>query len=246
MSAAAAAAPRQLTLFCHPEARSLVEGWSGHISVVESSQPPRNEAGFFLWAVADHVSLCRGRERGVWVTRSELERRAVQGGDLARACGVAEGRGLRVLDAMGGWGVDGLVLARRGCDVTLVERQPALWVLQQDLLRRSGLTAVTAHCDDAFSVLERSMDWDVVYLDPMFPGRAKSALPGKRMQWLAQLAVADPRPLAQWLRVAVAAARQRVVLKRRRKDPEIQVPDWRILGRTVRYDIYRGGASAPR
>lgn len=221
----------------------MVDAWREHVIVIESLQPPRAEEGFFLWAVADHVSLCRGRERGVWVTLSELERRAVQGGDVARACGLGGRRTLRVLDAMGGWGVDGLVLARRGCDVTLVERLPALWILQQDLIRRSGANTVTAICGDAFPLLEREGHWDVVYLDPMFPTRAKSALPGKRMQWLAQLAVADTRPLSRWLDAAVAAAGERVVLKRRLKDPVIEVPDWQILGRTVRYDVYRGAAS---
>jgi len=31
-----------------------------------------------------------------------------------------------------------------------------------------------------------------------------------------------------------------VVLKRRRKDPPVRPPDWRILGTAVRYDVYRG------
>ncbi len=233
-----------LKLFYHPEARQLVESLAPFLEIEESPQQPSGESGFYLWATADQVALCRGRGRGVWVTLAELARRAAQGAELTRACGVGSGGSARILDPMAGWGVDALVLARRGCSVQLVEHHPALWVLQQDLIRRSGLKVGAARCGDGFDAFESQDDWDVVYLDPMFPARSKSALPGKRMQWLAELAPPDRRPLALWLERAVAVARERVVLKRRRRDPLVRDPDWQIVGRTVRYDVYRGAAAA--
>lgn len=240
VSAGQATGSGLIPLYCHPLAWPLVEAWRDAVS--ESSRRPEREDGFYLWAEDDHVELCHGGAAGsgVWVPLSELERRAAQGGDLARACGVSARHRPRVLDALAGWGVDGLVLARRGCAVTLVERQPVLWLLQQDLIRRSGSTNAVGCCGDGFDVLAGPDRWDVVYLDPMFPGRGKTALPGKRMQWLAQLATPDSRPLERWLRQAMAVARERVVLKRRRRDPQVLTPDWQILGRTVRYDVYRG------
>ena len=33
--------------------------------------------------------------------------------------------------------------------------------------------------------------------------------------------------------------RQRIVLKRRRKDPILDRPSWQIKGKMVRYDVYR-------
>lgn len=226
-------------LYCLPEARARVESLSVWFRIVEAPAPPEDADGFYLWADVEHLELRRaGERRGAFVSMAELARRAAQGGDLLRACGVAGGNKPAILDVMAGWGVDGLVLAGRGCAVTLVERLPALSALQQDLARRSGLAAEVV-CGDGFEVLQRAAP-DVVYLDPMFPERTKTSLPGKRMQWLAELARGDDRPLQNWLALARQRARQRVVLKRRRRDPTELEPDWRIDGRTVRYDVYRG------
>ena len=37
--------------------------------------------------------------------------------------------------------------------------------------------------------------------------------------------------------------RQRIVLKRRLKDPVLDSPSWQIKGKIVRYDVYRGNNS---
>lgn len=234
-----ARAGNTLTLYCHPEARSIVQPLTAFLQVVESIRQPPDVADFHLWATTSHIALCRGRERGVWVTLPELERRAARGVELVRACG-ATGTPRQILDPMAGWGVDALVLAGHGCEVSLVERHPALWALQWDLIRRSGLTVASSRCADGLAALDGTRTWDVVYLDPMFPLRSKKALPGKRMQWLAELARPDPRPETVWVERARSVARERVVLKRRRRDPVLLAPDWQIIGRTVRYDVYRG------
>lgn len=229
------------TLYCHPDARSIVEPLTEFLEVVESMRQPSNVVDFHLWATTSHIALCRGRERGIWVTLSEIERRAAQGVELVRACG-ATGGPRQILDPMAGWGVDALVLAGSGCQVSLVERHPALWALQWDLIRRSGIEVSSTRCADGLAALDGARTWDVVYLDPMFPPRSKKALPGKRMQWLAALARPDSRPEAVWVERALSVARERVVLKRRRRDPVVLAPDWQIAGRTVRYDVYRGTA----
>lgn len=226
-------------LYHHPSARWLAAQFEGQFRVVARDAPPRDEAGFYLWAQDDRLELRHGADpRGVWIPPSELARRAAQGRELLRACGAADRPA--VLDAMAGWGVDGLVLAGSGCSVAMVERHPAIAALQQDLVRRSGLTGVLCRWGDGYRALMESTGCDVVYLDPMFPSRRKGALPGKRMQWLAELSEPDPHPLAQWLEAATARARGRVVLKRRRRDPVVRPPDWQIVGTTVRYDVYRG------
>ncbi len=203
------------------------------------SHPPENQRGFHLWAADDRLELRGGPGGGaVWIRDAELVRRSARGSDLLRACGARTRP--RVLDAMAGWGVDGIVLANQGCAVTLVERHPAVAALAEDLLRRSRVTGANVRWADGFAVLRERDVWDVVYLDPMFPERHKGALPGKRMQWLAALVADDSRPLSEWLSAATAAATDRVVLKRRRKDTAIGRPDWQLVGRTVRYDVYRG------
>jgi 16S rRNA (guanine1516-N2)-methyltransferase len=201
----------------------------------------------YVVAVDGHLELRFHEETasassGLWVTLDEVHRRAAEGGLLLRACGVRGGHRPTVLDPMAGLGVDGLLLASRGCEVTLVERHPLLWALMDDLIRRSGVSGVTRVRGDGFLHLAARAEYDVVYLDPMFPVRNKQALPQKRMQWLSRLAEPDWRLLGEWIDAAVAAAANRVVLKRRRRDPRIRHPDWQVLGRTVRFDVYRGRA----
>jgi 16S rRNA (guanine1516-N2)-methyltransferase len=201
----------------------------------------------YVVAVDGHLELRFHEEpatasSGLWVPLDEVRRRAAEGGLLLRACGVRGGNRPRVLDPMAGLGVDGLLLAARGCEVTLVERHPMLCELMEDLTRRSGLSGVTCVCGDGFLHLADEVPYEVIYLDPMFPARNKHSLPHKRMQWLSRLAEPDHRPLGEWIDAAVAAAENRVVLKRRRKDPQVRRPDWQIPGRTVRFDVYRGNA----
>ena len=229
-----------MTLCFAPDGATLAQRWARRFQLQSCSGSAEEVvAGFYLWAGQDHLELRRQGERGgAWVRDAELSRRITQGGELGRACGA--GSGLEVLDVFGGWGVDGLVLAARGCRVTMVERHPAISALQEDLVRRSRLPSVRCVFGDGFTAISAGPAVDVVYLDPMFPQRGKGALPGKRMQYLAELCAPDPRPLADWLDAARRQARRRVVLKRRRHDPLIAAPDWQIVGRTVRYDVYRG------
>jgi 16S rRNA (guanine1516-N2)-methyltransferase len=243
MSARGVPAPPVSRLYHHPAAH-LEPCWMDWFQLREAPQPPDDESGYYLWAAEDHLELRRGCEaHGAWVRVAELERRTAQGTDLLKACGVGGERRPRVLDLMAGWGVDALVLAARGCPVTAVERLPMLAALLQDLVGRSGISGVAVQCADAMEVLDVAQPFDVVYLDPMFPQRHKAALPGKRLQWLAELAAPDPRSLEIWLTAAAPRAQRRVVLKRRRKDPLVATPDWQVAGRTVRYDVYRGSAA---
>lgn len=229
-------------LYHHPDDAALAMSWSDRFHLVATSTPP-SATGYYLWLADQVLALCHGARRGrVFVALEELERRSLQGGALARACGVRQGESLDVLDVMAGWGVDSLVLAARGCRVRMVETHAALAALAEDLVRRSGCAGADVVQGDGMAALEASPPVDVVYLDPMFPDRSKDALPGKRLQWLADLTAPDPRPLETWLRVAADRARRRVVLKRRRRDPAVLTPDWQISGRTVRYDVFRGRA----
>ena len=80
---------------------------------------------------------------------------------------------------------------------------------------------------------------DVVYLDPMFPHRDKSALVKKEMQ-VFRAVVGDDDDAEALLAAALKAARYRVVVKRPRKAPGIAGPEpaTRIEGKSSRYDLY--------
>ena len=172
---------------------------------------------------------------------------------LGKAVGVGKKPQLRVLDATAGLGRDSFVLADLGCDVLLCERDP---VIVELLL--AGMRVATAHGDswldevlgrmrlcpgDAREAPTASLAGvDVIYLDPMFPQRDKSAAVKKEMALFQLLlddnaAGQDADELLLWaLQLDVA----RVVVKRPPRAPDLagRHPSHRISGKAVRYDVY--------
>ena len=184
----------------------------------------------------------QGDRKGIWVEDGDIRRRLAGDFLLGRACGIRSGQRLSILDATAGMGLDGLALVRAGQSVHLLEREPALWALLGNLLERLALSApdVRLSLKDSREELSQGGEYDVVYLDPMFPPRSKSALPGKRMQYLAELLGGGEPVDVHLIDSARDAARMRVVVKGRVKDAPPVTPDWSIRGRSVRYDVYRG------
>jgi len=177
-------------------------------------------------------------------------RRGGHNESLGRAVGSKARPGLHVVDATAGLGRDAFVLADLGCKVTLLERHPLAFALLEDGLRR----ARAGECDRLREVANRmelfrldSRRWlaenpgvaDVVYLDPMFPRRTKSARVKKEM-WLFQQLMEADAPGDDLLSAAVNAARWRVVVKRPARAPALEGPraHHAIPGRTVRFDVY--------
>jgi 16S rRNA (guanine1516-N2)-methyltransferase len=79
---------------------------------------------------------------------------------------------------------------------------------------------------------------DVVYLDPMFPPKKKSALVKVEMRILRQLVGDDP-DAGELFELACAVARQRVVVKRHRHaEPLAPHPTHSHSDKTTRYDVY--------
>lgn len=176
------------------------------------------------------------------------QRRRLSGGKkqlLARAVGIGKRMPLSVLDATGGLGRDAHVMAHLGATVTVCERQPLIVALLKDAWSR--LELVDEACarrlrlqpDDAQAVLQGDQDWDVVYLDPMYPGHDKSALPGKEMQFFRELTGGDP-DADTLLTLARARARWRVAVKRPLSAPPLadQPPDQSLRGTQARFDLY--------
>lgn len=198
-----------------------------------------------LLRVNDRLELCaRDDGSGICLRIDDLRRRVRQGRKLAlaKACGVRPG--LRVLDGMAGLGLDGMTLATLGCDVLMVERNGLLAELLGDAVAhipaRIEVAGAAAHrLADVRDVLAEGRRFDAIYLDPMFPARDKHALPRKSAQVLSDLIGAADDDLPRIVATSIALA-GRVVVKRRRHDAAINQPDWQILGRSVRFDVYRG------
>jgi hypothetical protein len=232
------ASKRLMDLLCPPAERGEVERWLDHFRIVEAA--PAGD--FYLRFNDGKLSLCRvGDDNGVAVSGRDIRQRTLGDFLLGRACGLKPGTQISILDGTAGLGLDGIALASAGGRVTLVEREPVLWALLANLLDRLDLHDVPLHLNDVETLLGdlEAPEWDVIYLDPMFPVRNKKALPAKRMQYLAAVLEGgepfDPALIDQARRYA----RSRVVLKRRLKDPAYGAPSWQIRGRSVRYDVYQ-------
>lgn len=169
---------------------------------------------------------------------------------LIKALGVKMGKQRFVIDATAGMGSDAFLLAQAGCRLTMIERVPLIASLLEDGVARA-LTAretreaaarMTLMRGDAIALipeLAKQQQIDMIYLDPMFASRKKSALPKKTMQHLQSL-VGDDHDQSRLLEVALQSSRFRVVVKRHAKAEAIAgaKPSYCVSGKLVRYDVY--------
>ena len=193
-----------------------------------------------------------GPVRVDFVAGAVAHRRLYGGGSgqmIAKAVGIQPGVRPTVVDATAGLGRDAFVLAKLGCALTLIERQPLIAALLEDGLARARFDAEVGAivasmqlvCGNAIDLLGA---WageipQVIYLDPMFPQRDKSAQVKKEMRLFRPLAGADD-DAPQLLAAALALATHRVVVKRPRKAPAIAgvSPGYALEGNSSRFDIY--------
>lgn len=174
---------------------------------------------------------------------------------IAKAVGLGSGLTPTVLDATAGLGADAFVLASLGCEMTLLERVPAVRELLSAGLQQAELHA-QSHDSELTAILKRMRvvalaaqqymadrsicgQPDVVYLDPMFPAASKSAMVKKEMRVFHQLVGADA-DADGLLELALAVAKHRVVVKRPRLAPQLadRSPSHTIIGKRNRYDVY--------
>jgi 16S rRNA (guanine1516-N2)-methyltransferase len=144
-----------------------------------------------------------------------------------------------VLDATAGLGRDAFTLYTLGCDVICIERSPVVAALFQDGLQRAGIELPLVVCDacEYMAALHEKERPDVVYLDPMFPERRKSAAVKKEMQYMQALLGADDADAL--FESAIKCARKRVVIKRPAHARQVGgKPNHSLGGKTVRFDVY--------
>ena len=153
---------------------------------------------------------------------------------------------LKVLDATAGLGRDSFILANAGHQVTLFERSPYVAALLSDGLRRLQLqeselaNQMQLTYGDFLSQAQNSGEsWDVVYLDPMFPERKKSALVKKEMRIFKAIVGGDP-DADLLLAKAFSLATKKVVVKRPKNAPFLdnKKPSHQLQGKTGRFDVY--------
>lgn len=151
------------------------------------------------------------------------------------------------VDCTAGLGEDSLLLAAAGFTVTLFERDQTIAALLADALERAAadprlaeaIGRMTLVADDSIAGLATLPEPpDVVYLDPMFPARTKSAAVKKKFQLLHHLE--QPCEEEETLVAAALAAQPRkVVIKRPAKGALLagMKPSYSVAGKAVRYDV---------
>ena len=166
---------------------------------------------------------------------------------LVRAARVRGVEAPTAVDATAGLGEDSLLLAAAGFTVTMFEKDPVIAALLRDALERAAanpeLAPVAARMtlvegDSVAGLRDLGFSPDVVFLDPMFPERTKSAAVKKKFQLLHHL----ERPCdneAELLGVALTAHPRKVVIKRPPKGPLLAgtKPSYQVAGKAVRYDV---------
>ncbi|MCW9717262.1 class I SAM-dependent methyltransferase [Avibacterium sp. 21-599] len=161
-----------------------------------------------------------------FVSGTMAHRRKFGGGRgeaIAKAVGIKKDYLPTLIDATAGLGRDAFVLAAIGCQVRLVERHPVVYLLLQDGLQRAYQDAeIGAMMQQNMQLLpvkqigdlaQQGIQADVVYLDPMYPHKTKSALVKKEMRVFQHLVGADEDADAL-LAPALQIAQKRVVVKR--------------------------------
>lgn len=174
-----------------------------------------------------------------------------RGQALPKAVGMKGGNTPTIVDATAGLGRDAFLLASLGAAVTLIERSPEMHRLLQDGLARAidvggdvaevvgRMTLVHGDARDLLPTLSP----EVVLVDPMHPPRKKSALVKNELRLIREI-VGPDEDCVELMKVALATARQRVVLKwPQRATPlaGIRLPSHRIAGKTTRYDVFMLG-----
>jgi len=185
------------------------------------------------------------------IGKSDYRRLHGGGGEMiGKAVGVKKDYLPTVVDSTAGLGQDSFVLATIGCSVTLMERSHVVRALLWDGLKRAREIESIAEiaqrmnlvAGDSITLLqniESSALPDVVYCDPMFPERKKSALVKKEMRVFKDVVGEDPDASAL-LEQALKVAKKRVVVKRPRKAPIVEgpQPSHSLEGKACRFDVY--------
>lgn len=187
-----------------------------------------------------------------FVSGTMAHRRRFGGGRgeaVAKAVGIKKDYLPTIVDATAGLGRDAFVLASLGCHVRMLERHPVVAALLDDGLQRGYQDEeiggwlrermTLLHASSITTLTDITPQPDVVYLDPMYPHKQKSALVKKEMRVFQSLVGAD-EDADNLLSPARALAKRRVVVKR----PDYAEPlagiaaSAAITTKNHRFDIY--------
>ncbi|CAM3891737.1 16S rRNA (guanine(1516)-N(2))-methyltransferase RsmJ [Rahnella bruchi] len=172
-----------------------------------------------------------------------------RGEAVAKAVGIKGSYLPDIVDATAGLGRDAFVLASLGCKVRMLERNPVVAALLDDGLARGYRDAeigpwlrermTLLHASSLTALSELSPKPEVVYLDPMYPHKQKSALVKKEMRVFQGL-VGPDEDADGLLEPARRLATKRIVVKRPDYAPPMAdiAAQAAVVTKSHRFDIY--------
>lgn len=167
---------------------------------------------------------------------------------LAKALGVKKSKNLTIADATLGTGKDAILMLSFGASVIGHERNVEIFCMCLDALERARTIADRESYGreyfEKFSLVfgevidhpESVEKCDIIYYDPMYPEKKKSALARKEMQVFQDLVGVDLDISEQM--VKLIESRKKVILKRPLKSEVLLKPCAHFKGKTTRYDLY--------
>ena len=223
-------------------------------------------SNFILYYKKDAVELIERLSNTAihvdFISGSLAHRRKYGGGKgqaIAKAIGINKYTlPINVLDVTAGLAKDAFVLACLGCSVKMIERNPVVAELVrcaiafadssndfQDI-KQQGFSLLQT---DAIDYLEKHLSnqqsplADVIYIDPMYPPRKKSAAVRKNMQLLQKLLGHNENQQHdenKLFNLALKTADRRVVVKRPKNAAPLtgKNPTMSIQSKITRYDVY--------
>lgn len=157
---------------------------------------------------------------------------------LARALAIKGNEKKVIWDTTCGTGKDTLLIHYFGAKLTSFERSPTIYLLLKDALRRFPLELSLVFADASKIPLSGERP-EVIYYDPMYPTKKKSALPRKEMRIFKEM-VGEDLDSDQFLEWALKTATERVVVKRSLEaNPIKEKPTASYVGKSTRYDMYK-------
>ncbi len=214
------------------------------------------ENGVYLIYDGNALSLAKAGEKGrvsVDFAGGAAQYRRTKGGGELIAKAVNHTTQPLVWDATGGLGRDSFVLASLGLAVRTFERNAAVFALLNDGIVRAAQQPETAeivsritliHGNAADLLPEQAAQIgqpDVVYLDPMYPERQKTAAVKKEMAYFHELVgLPETSDDEQLFQAARQVAKKRVVVKRPRLGDYLCgiKPAYQYEGKSTRFDVY--------
>ena len=174
---------------------------------------------------------------------------------IAKAVGLSGEFSLNILDATCGLGGDAFIMASLGGNITMTERVAEVYALVKDAIKQAEewgrntdpeliaiinrMNLINADAKEYMLTVSQTCRPDVIYLDPMFPPRKKSAKVKKDMSVFHNLGGTD-NDSHEMLPLALSCALKRVVVKRPRVAPTLssKKANYSFKGKSNRYDVY--------